>query len=1117
MEVREPGPTAAASLLAVQRAYRWGPTGMTSPEQAFALPTGTVTFLLTDVESSTRLWSSEDDDAMRRAIGRHYELLAEAVAAHGGIRPQEQGEGDSIVAAFARPSDALRAAVSAQLALASEAWPTVVPLRVRMAVHTGEAQLRDDANYAGQAIIRTARLRSLGHGGQILVSGASRDLAVDQLGDEITLRSLGEHELRDLGRREQVWQVVHPELADEFPPLRVPVTEAHNLPVSLTPFIGRLGEIDTLARLVASERVVTATGSGGAGKTRLAQQVGAVLLDNFTFGVRWTELAPLAPSDVEDAVRAQFGISEGAQVALAEAVRRTLDGATCLLILDNCEHVVDAVTPLVVALTSACPTLHILSTSRVMLDVPGEVAWRVPPLRLPDRNVVTPLESLDQFDAVRLFCDRARRARPNFRLDDSNGAAVAALCHRLDGIPLALELAAARCRVLSPAEILGGLDDALGLLTGGSRALLPRQQTLEASIAWSVDLLTATERRLLSRLSVFVGGCTLDAAEVVGSDDDLAPMAVLDALDRLVDHSLIATEDSPTGTRYTMLETVRQFAGRLLPDERAGAQRRHGDHFAQLVTGFQASATYDELVALSTRLEPDHANLMAAFDDLIGRGDIATACDMIGPCREVFGRHQVYRRMCDTVLAHEGTTGTALEVMARRERAISLLNSGRAGEALADIDRACELARSAVGVSDWLAHRTEVYGLHIRSTLGPSVWDRLEPLARSVIDDPDRRMARWTAMVALGAASAIGRREVTEWRAIADSIGHEHATLVSDRLGVLVELGLRLGDADPVGDAGLDMIADVTAPLAMRSGAVILMSAAALDRGECIGVDLSGFRRTAEIEDNAIAAMALAAAGCGEAIRVDDLATAARLADRTRVGITTRLIHPHWRWIALAGLPIDPPEVPQDDQSRRAAGVRIVQVEVALREGRTTVARALLPGLVRQTLDNGFPRYLAESVDALSRCDAALGRAETSARLAGAVARFEREKGLVAPPCLVRLRESARSSAAAAIGDDEWARLFAEGEGLDLVAAAEYALRSHASPVTERSGWEALTPTERQVTALAADGLTNPQIGKQLLMSPETVKTHLSRSFAKLGVSRRNQLAQALARQAIET
>ncbi len=507
---------------------------MSTPQQAFVLPVGTVTFLLTDVAGSTRLWEDEPDDAMRSAIVRHYEVLADAVDTHGGVRPQEQGEGDSIVAAFARPSDALAAASVAQRALAREAWPTSEPLLVRMAIHTGEAHLRDDANYAGQAIIRAARLRSIGHGGQVLVSGATRDLAVDQTGATFDLRSLGEHRLRDLGRPEHVWQLVIDDLPAEFDQLNNLDSLPHSLPVSLSPFIGREKEIAELAELVLRERLVTATGTGGAGKTRLAQQVGAETIEQFPAGVWWVELAPLDNDSVESAVRAAFGISEGAHNALEEAVSRQLAGQPCLLIVDNCEHVAKSIASLVDRLLRYAPTLHVLATSRVMLDIPGEHAWRVPALGLPDTSLSLTVEALSQFDAVRLFCDRARRSRPNFELTTVNGPTVAEICHRLGGIPLAIELAAARTRMLDPQRILDGLDDAFRILTGGSEAVMPRQQTLDASIAWSYELLTPTEQALLRRLSVFVDGWTLDVAEAVCPDDEgvLEEFAVFDALDR---------------------------------------------------------------------------------------------------------------------------------------------------------------------------------------------------------------------------------------------------------------------------------------------------------------------------------------------------------------------------------------------------------------------------------------------------------------------------------------------------------------------------------------------------------------------------------------------------------
>ena len=682
------------TLADLQRPFRWGAHGVTSPSRAFALPIGTVTFLLTDVEGSTRLWSSESAETMHAAMGRQLEILARAVDENEGVRPQEQGEGDSIVAAFARPSDALRAALAAQRALGAEAWPTRSPILVRMAIHTGEAELRDDANYAGQAIIRCARLRALGHGGQVLVSGATRDLAIDQVAAEFELRPLGEHRLRDLGRPEVVWQLAHPELRAEFPPLVSLDASPHNLPVVMAPFIGRLEEIDTLSELVRSNRLVTATGAGGAGKTRLAQQVGAHVLDEFTAGVWWVELAAVTPEGVEGAVRLAIGMSDTMNVALEEAVRRKLDGRRSLLIIDNCEHVTGSVAPLVARLMSTAPTLHILATSRVTLDLPGELPWRVPSLALPDRHAALAVEVLSQFDAVRVFCDRARRARPNFRLDDDNGPAIAELCHRLDGIPLALELAAARCRMMSPMQILEGLDDSMRLLTGGSRALMPRQQTLEASIGWSVDLLTDAERVLLARLSVFVGGWALQAAETVCADSTLSSYAVFDALDRLVDHSLVTVSDAKRGSRFSMLETVCQFAWRMLSaeaGERSSVRDRHCAYFVDLVDSWN-DRDHDDLYDLAELIELDEANTNASFDHLVHRGEIERAAELLFPLNDLTGRPNDNRRRCELVLAHPGSTGTTAAVVALSGRSWASLNRGQAADGVDDARAAVQLA-----------------------------------------------------------------------------------------------------------------------------------------------------------------------------------------------------------------------------------------------------------------------------------------------------------------------------------------------------------------------------------------------------------------------------------------
>ena len=381
----------------------------------FALPVGTVTFLLTDVEGSTSAWQAAPG-VMGQAIARHYEILDAAVAAHGGVRPQEQGEGDSIVGAFGRASDALTAAVAAQQALGAERWPDGLtgPLRVRMAIHTGEAQMRDEANYVGQAIIRTARLRAIAHGGQLLVSQAVRDLVIDQLGDRVELVDLGLHRLKDLARPEHVWQVAATGLACEFPPLKSLDAVPNNLPMELSSFVGRKSEIGVVGGLVAGNRLVTVMGSGGAGKTRLAQQVAAQLSGDFPDGTWWVELASVDASAVRAAIASVVSIQEPDRLVERLAGRM-------LLVLDNCEHVLDVVAPLVHQIMLKCHDVSILATSRGALDVPGEVTWRVPPLGTPTVGEPVPIERLAQFDAVRLFVDRAVRARPNFALTTENG------------------------------------------------------------------------------------------------------------------------------------------------------------------------------------------------------------------------------------------------------------------------------------------------------------------------------------------------------------------------------------------------------------------------------------------------------------------------------------------------------------------------------------------------------------------------------------------------------------------------------------------------------------------------------------------------------------------------
>ncbi|MGB8206031.1 MAG: adenylate/guanylate cyclase domain-containing protein, partial [Mycobacterium sp.] len=526
------------------------------------LPTGTVTLLLADVEGSTRLWETQPDQ-MTAAMARMNATVSDTIATHGGVRPVEQGEGDSFVAAFARASDAVACALELQRA-------PLAPIRLRIGVHTGEIQLRDEGNYAGPTINRAARLRDLGHGGQTLLSGTTEDLVADRLPADAWLTDLGSHALRDLPRPERVAQLCHSDLVNGFPPLRVAKTVVdQHLPVQLTSFVGRQAELNQARDLLAENRVVTLTGAGGVGKTRLAIEAAAQLAGGFGGGVRYVDLAAItAPNLVPVTMARALGLPDQPGCSTMDTLTRFVADRQMLVVLDNCEHLLDASAALMVALLEACSGLTLLTTSRETIGVAGEVSWRVPSLPLAD-------------EAVELFTDRARRARADFEISDDNLGTVSEICRRLDGVPLAIELAAARVRALSLAEILDSLHDRFRLLTGGARTAVRRQQTLRASVDWSHALLTEPERVLFRRLAVFMGGFDLDGAQSVCGGGDVERYQVLDQLALLVDKSLVGADDRGGRTRYRLLETVRQYALEKLGEsgEADIVRTRHRDHY----------------------------------------------------------------------------------------------------------------------------------------------------------------------------------------------------------------------------------------------------------------------------------------------------------------------------------------------------------------------------------------------------------------------------------------------------------------------------------------------------------------------------------------------------------
>jgi predicted ATPase/class 3 adenylate cyclase len=559
------------------------------------LPTGTVTLLLADVEGSTRLWQTQSEE-MTAAVVRLDRAVCDIVAAHGGVRPVEQGEGDSFVVAFARASDAAACALELQRA-------PFAPIRLRIGVHTGETQLRDEGNYIGPTVNRTAHLRDLAHGGQTVLSGATEGMVVDCLPAGAWLIDLGTHPLRDLPRPERVVQLCHPDLRNDFPPLRTAkAVVSHNLPMQLTSFVGRAAQMTDVEKLLVDNRLVTLTGAGGAGKTRLAVEIAARIAPEFRYGVWYVDLAPVThPGVVPVAVGRALGLPDQPGRSTMDTLLRFVRDRQMLVVLDNCEHLLDASAELVVALLGAAPGLTVLATSREPIGVAGEVSWRAPSLSLAD-------------EAIELFIDRAHRARPDFRLTDDNTKTVTEICRRLDGVPLAIELAAARVRALSLAEILDGLHDRFRLLTGGARTAVRRQQTLRASVDWSYALLTEPERVLFRRLAVFLGAFDLEAAQAVAGGADRPRFQVLDMVTLLVDKSLVVADNSGGATRYRLLETVRQYALEKLGEsgEADAVRSRHRDYYTAMAAVLDAPAGRDYEGRVE-QAETEVDNLRAAF------------------------------------------------------------------------------------------------------------------------------------------------------------------------------------------------------------------------------------------------------------------------------------------------------------------------------------------------------------------------------------------------------------------------------------------------------------------------------------------------------------------------
>ncbi|MCC7023474.1 MAG: adenylate/guanylate cyclase domain-containing protein [Thermomicrobiales bacterium] len=992
------------------------------------LPSGTVAFLFTDIEGSTARWERERD-AMAVAVERHLALLKQAVAAEGGVPFKVVG--DALQAAFATAPAAVAAALAAQRALLAEEWEAVGPLRVRMALHAGEAEPDAHGDYLAPALNRLSRLLATGHGGQVLLSQAVQQLARDALPDGASLRDLGAHRLRDLLEPEEVFQLCHPDLPADFPPLKSLDARPNNLPRQPTPFLGREREVREVVALLERDdvRLLTLTGTGGSGKTRLALQAAAEALDAFPDGAAFVALAPLTdPALVPSAVAQALDAPEQGGRPVIDLLRDRLAEKRFLLILDNCEHLLDAAADLVAELLAACPRLVVLATSRAPLRLRAEREWEVLPMELPPRPPPLPTaEQVSPFAAVRLFVERARAIRPSFVVDNAIAPAIAEICWRLDGLPLAIELAAARIRLFSPTALLARLEKRLPLLTGGARDAPDRQRTLRDTIAWSHDLLDQEERIAFRRLSAFAGGFSLGAAEAVanaGGDLD-----IIGLMERLCQHSLLRQEeDAGSEPRFAMLETVREFATERLAEsgEEAATRDAHAAFFSALAEQARVAMLGPDEASWHARLTVEHGNVRAALGWLLERQQADAALALAVGVRRFWEFRYHYAEgiaWLERALAAAGPEPT-------RTRAWGLRSLGNLVFVSGDARRAAELYEEALAIfraegDDEGASLALASLAIVRTALGALAAARAAAEEGLVVS---RRIGdlRGEAYALRGigfAASVAGDLQ-------AAAVAYDAAVAAFRTLGelwaglsTLTELGwiaLQQGDlprARALGEEAKER-AHAEADLPLELHADMLLGRVALEEGDVDAADalltgaITGFTELSEASWAATAKLTLAA-------------VAARREDASRA-----------RTLATDAL-----------ATQRAAGTPIVLV-VALMEAAGVLAdlddAPAAAGLIAEALElarsGEFQIVETEAVEGVVWALAATGDALGAARMLGAAATMREATERDMPPTRRRRLEAAERAAQMSLDKNDFDAAFAAGAALAWEAVTTEAL-----------------------------------------------------------------------------
>ncbi len=1076
------------------------------------MPTGTVTLLLVDFEGSERLWKTQPEQ-ITAALVRLNRAASEIVPAHDGVLAIEPGAGDSFMAAFAHATDAVACAVELQGAPLS-------PIRLRVGVHTGEVRLDDAGDYVGPTPERAARLRDLAHGGQILLSGITRDLVVDQLPADAWLTDLGTHQLGDFPRPERVAQVCHSDLDVEFPPLRTTGSiVANGLPVQLTRFVGRVTLTDDVVKALSENRLVTLAGAGGVGKTRLAVQVAAQAAAEFDGNVWFVDLTPVTdPEMVPVAAIRALGLPDQPGRSATDTLARFLGDRPVLLVLDNCEHLLDVCAELVIALLGASPQLTILTTSREPIGVAGESTWRVPSLALAD-------------EAIELFVDRARLARPDFSIGVDDTAAVREICDRLDGLPLGIELAAARVRMMSLTEILDGLRNRFRLLPG-VRTGVRGKKTLGGSVDWSHALLSEPERTLFRRLAAFRAGFDLDAARVIGDGDPAQQHEVLERLTQLVDKSLVVAENAGDRTRFRLLETVRHFAMEKLREsgEADEVRTRHRDYYAAMAALLDSPADADHQRRIE-QVEIEIDNLRAAFAWSRENGEIERALELtssLQPLWQTRGRIQEGLAWFDATLTEHNlqhadisavVRGRALADKAALDASRSVAdNLEQAQQAVAiarEIDDPALLARALTACGAIASYSADAARPYLAEAIG---------IARA-LDDQWRltQILTWQANGAFYAGDPIAAGAASrEGCELADAIGdrfhsrscHWTLGLAEMMKGDLAEAVAQFGAVTTDADAAHDVL--------FRWGARLSLSLALAFRGDIGGAKAAGnasLQAASDLwpynEGFSYAVLATAAVAAGDVAVAAEASEAAQQRLSVQGELGAAIANPIAE-IALARGDLIAAGRWADQQVAASAGWHLARAlttraRIAIAKGEPDQAERDAHKALACVAECEAHLAVPDLLECLGRLAADGMSHRDAARLFGAADEIRRRIGAVRFSIYDADHEHAVAALRDAMGEQAFDSAWAEGAGLSLDEAVAYARRGRGERKRPSSGWASLTPTERDVARLVAEGLANNEIAARLFISRRTVQTHLTHVYAKLGITSRVQLAQEVA------